>query len=112
MSSKDSPTYTGPYPSRRTILGQAAPVSRLQFPDLRCGQAGSSRAVFQTAVVPASVHELLSDPVKRDAFDKRGQGWYHRAELFGAVSKDALKMNNDERREVVPEIFKNATWDY
>lgn len=57
-----------------------------------------------------AAHELLSDPVKRDAFDKFGQGWYHRAELFGAVSKDALNMNYAERREVDPEIFRNATW--
>ena len=103
---------------------RAAPYSKRRFyqlvkiyhPDRPCNEHPLCKNLPQSVRlqryrVLVAAHELLSDPVKREAFDRCGQGWYHRAELFGARSKDAINMHYTKRREEDPTIFRNATWE-
>lgn len=72
-----------------------------------------------------AAHEILSDPGRREAYDKFGEGWIHRAELFerrrpagpaeagedGWWQDPTLRPKHTRTRDYVDPIFKNATWE-
>ncbi|KAI5285590.1 hypothetical protein KEM55_000598, partial [Ascosphaera atra] len=88
---------------------------KLYHPDLPCnghpackGLTETERAHRYRLVVAA--HEILSDPVKRSAFDRFGDHWYGRPELFGINSK---RWHAKHRRANAPDpsVYRNATWE-
>ncbi|EEP82567.1 predicted protein [Uncinocarpus reesii 1704] len=108
---------------------QSAPYSKQRFYELvklyhpdrpcnghpLCKDLPESLRMHRYRIIVAA-HELLSDPVKRAAYDKYKDGWHHRHELFGIHAKQDFRQS--AVREAYPgarkpgdEIFRNATWE-
>lgn len=121
-----SPTYT-PYDIFKQ--GRGDPYSKRRFyelvkiyhPDRPCNNHPQCRHISDAVRLEryrhvVAAHEILSDPSKRDTFDRFGAGWHHwnRITGFGSVGDDAA--NNTQqpygRGEGFDDsIFKNATWE-
>lgn len=74
------------------------------------GLSGSMKMERYRLIVTA--HEILSDPVKRSAYDKSGAGWDGRPEL--GAPRYNWGQNNDPRWsgfDTSDSPFRNATWE-
>ncbi|PGH04034.1 hypothetical protein GX51_03704 [Blastomyces parvus] len=58
-----------------------------------------------------AAHEILSDPVKRDAYDRYGHGWEHRTELFAEKKTKNMDVRYERGTGVDDSIYRNATWE-
>lgn len=116
-----------PTPYQIFRLKKDSPYSKRRFyelvkiyhPDKNGHESGSSN----TSVLPGSIkmeryrlivsaHEILSDPVKRSAYDRSGVGWDGRPE-HGAQGYD-WGQKNDTRWsgfDTNDSPFRNATWE-
>ncbi|KAL9065585.1 MAG: hypothetical protein Q9161_008141 [Pseudevernia consocians] len=105
---------TSPY-SKHTFYE----LVKIYHPDRNGQESGSS----DTSVLPGSIkteryrlivtaHEILSDPVKRSAYDKSGAGWDSRPEHV--APRYNWGQNNDTRWtgfDTNDSPFRNATWE-
>ncbi|KAL1957925.1 hypothetical protein VTO42DRAFT_5317 [Malbranchea cinnamomea] len=124
------PTHPNFTPYDLFKLDRNAPYSKRRFyelakiyhPDLPCnghplckGLSDSVRLHRYRLLVAA--HEILSDPVKRAAYDKFGEGWHHRTELFGTCRTTDLWKEPPfypkytRTSQGADPIFRNATWE-
>ena len=116
-----------PTPYQILRLKEDSPYSKHRFyelvkiyhPDKSCLESGSS----DTDILPRSTktqryylivtaHNILSDPVKRKAFDKYGAGWEGRPE--NGAPKSNWGHSNDARWsgfDTNDSPFRNATWE-
>ena len=101
-----------PYSKRRFYE-----LAKIYHPDRNAHESGSS----DTGVLPGSIkleryrlivtaHEILSDPVKRSAYDKSGAGWNGRHE-YGAPEYTWGKNTRWSGFDTNDSPFRNATWE-
>ncbi|PGH16234.1 hypothetical protein AJ80_05257 [Polytolypa hystricis UAMH7299] len=74
-----------------------------------CGDIPHSVKAHRYRILVAA-HEILSDSVKREAFDKFGDGWYQRAELFG-TNRHGWNVSTGPDGEKDESVFRNGTWE-
>lgn len=121
-----SPTYT-PYDIFKQRKGD--PYSKRRFyelvkiyhPDRPCNNHPQCRHISDAVKLEryrlvVAAHEILSDPAKRDTFDKYGAGWHQWNRITG-FGDDEFKPNDDTKQYngssegFEDSIYKNATWE-
>ncbi|EAS32649.3 uncharacterized protein CIMG_03673 [Coccidioides immitis RS] len=121
-----SPTFS---PYELFKLERTAPYSKRLFYELAkiyhpdrpcnghplCKDLPESVRMHRYRVIVAA-HELLSDPSKRAAYDRYGDGWHQRRELFGVHAKKEPRQSTTVRythgrKNSGEDIFRNATWE-
>ena len=106
-----------PYSKRRFYE-----LAKIYHPDSPCNKHPQCRNLAEKDRLHryrllVAAHEILSDPRKREAYDKFGDGWHHRAELFGARKAaeswqdPTLHPKYRRTKDRVDPIFRNATWE-
>ena len=116
-----------PTPYQIFRLKEDSPYSKRRFYELvkiyHPDRSGYDSGSSDTSVLPGSIkmeryrlivtaHEILSDPVKRRAYDKSGAGWNGRSEHD--APKHNWGHNNDTRWsgfDTNDSPFRNATWE-
>ena len=109
-----------PTPYQIFRLKKDSPYSKRRFyelvkiyhPDRPCTSVLSGSIKMERYRLIVTAHEILSDPVKRSAYDKSGAGWDGRPE-HGAP-KYNWGQNNDTRWsgfDTNDSPFRNATWE-
>src|SRR5436190_11006431 len=104
-----------------------APYSRRRYydfvpiypPDRPCNSHPLCRDIpdsvrMQRYRIVVAAHEILSDPAKRDAYDKYGLGWHQRSELFAIKSgenRNGQSARYARQRGSDESVFRNATWE-
>lgn len=102
---------TAPYSNRRFYQ-----LVKVYHPDRPCNGHPLCKNIPESVRLHryrllVAAHELLSDPKKREAYDKHGDGWLHRPELFARPKEDSIVYRYSMRRAQDADIFRNATWE-
>lgn len=93
---------------------------QIYHPDKTCNHHPASKDVplsdrMHRYRILVAAHQLLSDPAKREAYDKYGLGWHDRTELFGPKAAEksfaARNVQYARHRDDPDSIFNNATWE-
>ena len=92
---------------------------KIYHPDRPCNSHPLCRDIsdvvrMQRYRIIVAAHEILSDPAKRDAYDKYGLGWHQRSELFAIKSgenRNGQSARYARQRGSDESVFRNATWE-
>ncbi|OJD28154.1 hypothetical protein ACJ73_00439 [Blastomyces percursus] len=102
---------TEPYSKRRYY-----DLVKIYHPDLQnkdhplCKNVPEAIRLHRYRLIVAA-HEILSDPTKRDAYDRYGHGWDHRTELFGEKKTKNVDTHYERGTGGDESIYRNATWE-
>ncbi|KAF2220025.1 hypothetical protein BDZ85DRAFT_267977 [Elsinoe ampelina] len=114
-----------PTPYQIFDIQRSAPYSKARFyelvklyhPDRSIGDSSCSHAIrLERYRLIVAAHTILSDPVKRNAYDRFGAGWAGKADSppyspYAGNQTPPGPFTSGAWREHDPNIWSNATWE-